>query len=139
MRTSSGDTPLTRSSPRSLAAFLHEAHALRLRSQRSQGLFWTRRVSRPLGAIIAQALLGTRITPNAVSIAGMTVNLAGAALVLAAPAPAPVPLAIVVFVVWQFGYALDDTDGLSHVQAGNHRRSVPGSTRSSISLTTPQW
>jgi phosphatidylglycerophosphate synthase len=75
-------------------------------------MLWSRRVNRPLGAIIAQGLLATRVSPNSVSIAGLIVNLLGAALVLAAPVPAPVPLAALVFVVWQLALALDNTDGL---------------------------
>ncbi len=112
MRTSSKARVIPRSSPRSLAAFLREAHALRLRSERSQAMFWSRRVNRPLGAIIAQGLLATSVSPNSVSIVGLIVHLVGAALVLAAPVPAPVPLVVVVFVVWQFALALDNTDGL---------------------------
>jgi len=112
MRTSSGAKVIPRSSPRSLPAFLREAHALRLRSERSQALVWSRRVNRPLGAIIAQGLLRTRVSPNCVSILGAIANLVGAALILAAPVPAPVPLVVVVFVVWQLALALDNTDGL---------------------------
>jgi len=95
-----------------LTAFLREAHALRLRSERSQARLWSRHINRPLGAIIAQGLLTTRVSPNSVSIAGLIVNLAGAALVLAAPAPAPVLLVVVVFVIWQLALALDNADGL---------------------------
>lgn len=75
-------------------------------------MLWSRRVNRPLGAIIAQGLLATRVSPNSVSIAGLIVHLLGAALVFAAPVPAPVPLAVLVFVVWQLALALDNTDGL---------------------------
>jgi phosphatidylglycerophosphate synthase len=100
------------SSPRSLTAFLREAHALRLRSERSQAMFWSRRVNRPLGAIIAQRLLATSVSPNSVSIVGLIVTLVGAALVLAAPVPAPVPVVVAVFIVWQLALALDNTDGL---------------------------
>jgi phosphatidylglycerophosphate synthase len=112
MRTSSEAKTLTRASPRSLAGFLREAHALRLRSERSQARLWSRHINRPLGAIIAQGLLTTRVSPNSVSIAGLIVNLAGAALVLASPVPAPALLVVVVFVVWQLALALDNADGL---------------------------
>ncbi len=97
---------------RHVAAFLREAHALRLRSERSQARLWSRWVNRPLGAIIAQGLLRTTVTPNCVSIAGVIVYLAGAALVLAAPLPAPPPLIVLVFAVWQLALALDNADGL---------------------------
>jgi len=98
--------------PRSLAAFLREAHALRLSSERSQARLWSRHINRPLGAIIAQGLLGTSVSPNCVSIVGVILQLVGAALVFAAPVPAPVPLIVVVFVVWQLALTLDNTDGL---------------------------
>lgn len=98
--------------PRSLAAFLRDAHALRLSSERSQAMLWSRHVNRPFGAIIAQGLLPTSVSPNFVSIVGVILDLAGAALVLALPVPAPLPLVVVVFVVWQIALTLDNTDGL---------------------------
>lgn len=98
--------------PRSLAAFLREAHALRLSSERSQAMLWSRHVNRPLGAIVAQGLLATRVSPNCVSIVGVILDVVGAALVLAAPVPTPVPLIVVVFVIWQLALTLDNTDGL---------------------------
>jgi phosphatidylglycerophosphate synthase len=85
---------------------------LRLRSERSQARFWSRHVNRPLGAILAQGLLATRVSPNSVSIVGLILNLAGATLVLAAPVPASAPLIVAIFVVWQLALALDNTDGL---------------------------
>jgi phosphatidylglycerophosphate synthase len=112
MRMSSEARVIPRSSPRSPAAFLRDAHALRLSSERSQALLWSRHINRPLGAIIAQGLLATRVSPNCVSIVGVIPVLVGAALVIAAPAPAPVPLAVVVFLVWEFALTLDNTDGL---------------------------
>jgi phosphatidylglycerophosphate synthase len=75
-------------------------------------MFWSRYVNRPLGAIFAQGLLHTRISPNAVSITGACIDLVGAALVLAAPAPAPAPVVLAVFLVWEISLALDNTDGL---------------------------
>jgi phosphatidylglycerophosphate synthase len=98
--------------PRSLAAFLRDAHALRLGSERSQAMLWSRHVNRPLGAVIAQGLLPTNVSPNFVSIVGVILDLVGAALVIALPVPAPVPLIVVIFVVWQLALTLDNTDGL---------------------------
>lgn len=112
MRTSSEAEGIPRSAPKSLTAFLREAHALRLRSERSQAMLWSRHVNRPAGAIIARGLLNTRVSPNSISLVGLIAHLAGAALVLAAPVPAPVPLIVTVFVVWQLALALDNTDGL---------------------------
>jgi phosphatidylglycerophosphate synthase len=112
MTTSSESGATPQPSPRSRGSFLREAHMLRLRSERSQARLWSRHVNRPLGAIIAQALLGSRVSPNAVSVVGAIVTMVGAALVLASPAPAPIPLIIAVFVVWQLALALDNADGL---------------------------
>lgn len=111
MRPSRGARVIPPPSRRSLTVFLRDAHALRLRSERYQARFWSRHVNRPLGAIIAQGLLATRISPNCVSIVGVIPNLIGAALVLAARVPAPVPLAAAVFFVWELGLTLDNTDG----------------------------
>lgn len=101
-----------RSSRRSLPAFLRDAYALRLAAERSPAMFWSRRVNRPLGAIIALRLLDTRVSANSVTIVGAIAQLVGAALVLAAPVPAPLPLVAIVFVVWQLALTLDNTDGL---------------------------
>jgi phosphatidylglycerophosphate synthase len=111
MRTSEAGV-IRRFLPRSLAAFLREAHELRLSSERSRAMLWSRHVNRPLGAIIARGLLATSVSPNCVSIVGVILDLVGAALVLTAPVPAPVPLIVVVFVVWQLALTLDNTDGL---------------------------
>jgi phosphatidylglycerophosphate synthase len=92
--------------------FFRDASALRRRSERSQAMLWSRHVNRPLGAIFAQALLRTRITPNAVSITGAFAALVGAAVVVAAPTPAPAPVALAVFVIWELSLALDNADGL---------------------------
>lgn len=75
-------------------------------------MLWSRRVNRPLGAMIAQALLSTHVSPNTVSIGGTIAQLVGAGIVLAAPVPAPVSLVVIVFVVWQLALTLDNADGL---------------------------
>jgi hypothetical protein len=43
-------------------------------------LFWNARVCRPLGAVIVDAIQGTRVTPNQITLAALLV--AGAAAVL---------------------------------------------------------
>jgi phosphatidylglycerophosphate synthase len=96
---------------RSLLSTLREADALRRRSERHPALFWSRRVNRRIGAIIALLLLRTSVTPNEVSIAGLVVNVLGAAFVLVAPTPAPVPVVLLVFLTWQLALSLDCADG----------------------------
>jgi phosphatidylglycerophosphate synthase len=95
----------------SLGSFFRDADALRRKSERSPGLFWTRRVNRRVGAMIALVLLHTPATPNMVSIAGLVVHVAGAVLVVASPPPAPVPLAILLFLTWELAFSLDCADG----------------------------
>jgi phosphatidylglycerophosphate synthase len=95
-----------------LAAFLREAAQLRRTSERSQAMLWSRHVNRPIGAIIAHALLPTRATPNMVSIVGSALHLAGAAVVVASPVPVPPVVALVAFLIWELALALDNTDGL---------------------------
>jgi phosphatidylglycerophosphate synthase len=95
----------------SLRSALREAEALRRRSERHPALFWSRRVNRRIGAIIALLLLRTRVTPNEVSIAGLVAQLGGAALVLLAPTPAPLSTVVLVFLIWQLGLSLDCADG----------------------------
>jgi phosphatidylglycerophosphate synthase len=98
-------------SARSLGSILREAHALNRRATRHRPLFWSRRVTHPIGALIAYLLIDTSITPNMVSVAGLASNLVGAALVLVASAPAPPAIAILVFLAWQLGASLDCADG----------------------------
>jgi phosphatidylglycerophosphate synthase len=68
-------------------------------------------VNRRVGALITLALLPTRITPNMVTITSLAFHLLGAAIVLIAPTPAPPVFVIGVFLIWQFAFALDCTDG----------------------------
>ncbi|MBA3851482.1 MAG: CDP-alcohol phosphatidyltransferase family protein [Chloroflexi bacterium] len=92
-------------------AFLARAREFRRRYQGPEGLFWIRRINHPVGAMLALPLVRTRVTPNAVTIAGLLVHLAGALLV-AVTAPPASPLAILaVVVVWQLAFSLDCSDG----------------------------
>jgi phosphatidylglycerophosphate synthase len=95
-----------------LVAFLREADLLRRSSERSQAMLWSRHVNRPIGAVIAHALLPSRVTPNMVSIVGSLLHLAGAVVVVLSPVPVPPVVALVAFVTWEFALALDNADGL---------------------------
>lgn len=103
------ETPLTTVSR--VADFIGRADSLRRRTDAGPGLFWSRNVNRRFGAMITLALIDTRITPNMVTIASLAFHLLGATIVLLAPAPAPPAIALGVFVIWQFAFALDCTDG----------------------------
>jgi phosphatidylglycerophosphate synthase len=74
-------------------------------------MLWSRYVNRPLGGLVAQALLRTAVSPNAVSVASAFTTIAGATIVLVAHAPAAAAVAIAVFVLWEFSLALDNADG----------------------------
>lgn len=95
----------------SLGSFFRDADALRRKSERYPAMFWSRRVNRRVGAMLALVLLHTPATPNMVSIASLAAHIAGAVLVLASPVPAPVPLAILLFLTWELALSLDCADG----------------------------
>lgn len=91
--------------------FLARAREFRRRYQGPEGLFWIRRVNHPVGAMLALPLYPTRVTPNAVTVAGLLTHVLGALIVAALPVPAS-PLAILaVMVVWQIAFSLDCADG----------------------------
>ena len=91
--------------------YIDRADSMRRRTDQSPGLLWSRNVNRRVGALITLALLPTRITPNMVTIASLAFHLLGAAIVLIAPTPATPALFLGVFLIWQFAFALDCTDG----------------------------
>jgi phosphatidylglycerophosphate synthase len=83
---------------------------LRLYQPRA-GQFWIRRVNHPFGAVIAMRLLPGRVTPNAVTVAGVVVHLFGAVVVGLLAPPVPVPVVLVIAFAWQLAFALDCADG----------------------------
>jgi phosphatidylglycerophosphate synthase len=109
--TSANAQPTSRPKTAGVRAFVQNAAALRRRCERSQAMLWSRYVNRPLGGLIAQALLRTAVTPNMVSVACAFVTIAGAAIVLVAHGPMAPTAAIAVFVLWEFSLALDNADG----------------------------
>ncbi len=97
--------------PAGAVGFRGRAREFWRRYQHPEGLFWLRRVNHPLGALIALVLLPTRVTPNAVSVAGLVVHVAGALFVALLSPPVPITAALLVIVSWQLAFSLDCADG----------------------------
>ena len=91
--------------------FRARARDFRRRYQAPEGLFWIRRVNHSLGAVIALLLFPTRVTPNAVTVAGFVAHLAGAAAAALLTPPAPIAGVLFVLVAWQLAFSLDCADG----------------------------
>lgn len=72
-------------------------------------LFWNRFVCRPVAAVLVDALKGTRITPNQITLASFVVAMVAAALLIALPGHVGLVIAIVVY---QASYVLDCADGM---------------------------
>lgn len=91
--------------------FLRRLQDFRRRYTGVEGLFWIKRVNHPLGSVIAMLLLGTRATPNMVTVAGLVVHIIAAAVLLSVAVPASVPVWIFMIVAWQLAFTLDCADG----------------------------
>lgn len=74
-------------------------------------LFFSKRVSRVIGAFVAAAVFPTPVTPNAVTIAGFVAHLLAAIVVVVADGVVSVPAWILVIVLWQVAFGLDCADG----------------------------
>jgi phosphatidylglycerophosphate synthase len=72
-------------------------------------LFWNRCVCRPVAAVLVDALKGTRVTPNQVTLASFVVGVLSAGLLVVLPGHTGLLLAIVVY---QASYVLDCADGM---------------------------
>lgn len=72
-------------------------------------LFWNRYVCRPVAAVLVDAVQGTRITPNQITLAALVVAGLAALLLLALPGYWGAVLAILVY---EFSYVLDCADGM---------------------------
>ncbi len=72
-------------------------------------LFWNAYVCRPIAAVLVNAVQGTRITPNQITISAVFVALLAVALLLALPGHAGLIAAVVVF---ELSYVLDCADGM---------------------------
>ena len=93
------------------ASFWVRAREFRRAYQAPEGLFWIKRVNHTLGALIAFVLLPTPVTPNALTVLGLGVQIVGATVTAFASAPASVSTVLVVALLWQLGFALDCADG----------------------------
>lgn len=78
---------------------------------RGGALFFTRRVNRPAGSLVAALLFPTQVTPNIVSVVGFGLHIVAAALVVTAAGPLSVWLQLGVIVLWQVAFSLDCADG----------------------------
>ncbi|HTA94475.1 MAG TPA: CDP-alcohol phosphatidyltransferase family protein [Polyangiaceae bacterium] len=72
-------------------------------------LFWNAYVCRPIAAVLVNAVQGTRLTPNQITISAVFVALLSVALLLALPGHAGLIAAVVVF---ELSYVLDCADGM---------------------------
>ncbi len=72
-------------------------------------LFWNRWVCRPVAAVVVDAVKGTRVTPNQITLASFLVGIASAALIIALPGRDGL---IVAVLVYQASYVLDCADGM---------------------------
>jgi len=72
-------------------------------------LFWNAYVCRPVAAVLVDAVKGTRITPNQITLSAVFVALISVAILLAWPGYAGLVVAVVVF---ELSYVLDCADGM---------------------------
>lgn len=72
-------------------------------------LFWNAYVCRPVAAVLVDAVKGTRITPNQITISAVFVALISVAILLAWPGHVGLVVAAVVF---ELSYVLDCADGM---------------------------
>lgn len=79
------------------------------RTKKVPDLFWNRFVCRPLAAVLVDALRGTRVTPNQITLASFLVGLVAAGLMVAVPGHLGLLVAVLVY---QFSYVLDCADGM---------------------------
>jgi phosphatidylglycerophosphate synthase len=79
------------------------------RTKKVPDLFWNRYVCRPVAAVLVDALKGTRVTPNQVTLASFVVAVLAAALLVVLPGRTGL---IVAVLVYQASYVLDCADGM---------------------------
>ncbi len=72
-------------------------------------LFWNAYVCRPVAAVLVDAVKGTRITPNQITLSAVFVALASVVMLIAWPGHAGLIAAAVVF---ELSYVLDCADGM---------------------------
>ena len=72
-------------------------------------LFWNAYVCRPVAAVLVNAIQGTRITPNQITLSAVLVAVLSVTLLLALPGHLGLILAVIVF---ELSYVLDCADGM---------------------------
>jgi phosphatidylglycerophosphate synthase len=79
------------------------------RTKKVPDLFWNRFVCRPVAAVLVDAVKGTSITPNQITLASFAVGVAAAGLLIVLPGRAGLIAAVAVY---QASYVLDCADGM---------------------------
>ncbi|HVC22044.1 MAG TPA: CDP-alcohol phosphatidyltransferase family protein [Candidatus Dormibacteraeota bacterium] len=82
------------------------------RYTRAGGPLWTHQVDDRIGALIARAVINTRVTPNHVTVLGLALSVATSIYVSTLQAPVSPPAVLVVVVGWQLAFSLDCGDGV---------------------------
>lgn len=72
-------------------------------------LFWNAYVCRPLAAVLVDAVKGTRLTPNQITLSALGVTVGSAAVLLAVPGWLGLVVGILLF---ELSYVLDCADGM---------------------------
>src|SRR6187549_2805763 len=79
------------------------------KTKKTPDLFWNTFVCRPIAAVLVDAVKGTGITPNQITLSSYVVAMAAAALVVFLPGYVGLVIAIVVY---EASYVLDCADGM---------------------------
>lgn len=92
--------------------FFSQTERIRRLYTRERSLRWSYAVNYRIGAMLAVVLLPRRVSANAVTMAALVANVAGALCVLLVDPPASAVEVAAVVVIWQTAYSLDCADGL---------------------------
>lgn len=79
------------------------------KTRKTPDLFWNMYVCRPIAAVLVDAVKGTRITPNQITLMSYVVAMAAAALLVFLPGHWGIVVAVLVY---QASYVLDCADGM---------------------------
>jgi len=94
------------------AGFLARVESMRRIHTRERALRWSYAVNYRIGAVVAVALLPTRVSANTVTVAALALNTVGAAFLVLVKPPASWVDVVLLLVIWQLAYSLDCADGL---------------------------
>ena len=79
------------------------------KTRKTPDLFWNMYVCRPIAAVLVDAIKGTRITPNQITLMSYVVAMAAAVLLVFLPGHVGIVVAVLVY---QASYVLDCADGM---------------------------